>query len=91
MQTGEVRVFALVQGPIDFGGLPLLSACFFVTLLLLTCFLTVPLGLGSFTCSCDGALLSGATCRCMTYCEAALRLRLSADVLGLGLGRMSVW
>jgi hypothetical protein len=91
IQTGEVRVFALVHGPVEFGGLPLHSSCFFFTLLLLTCFLTVTLGLGGFTCSCDGVLLSSATCRCMTYCEAAPRLRLPDDASGRGLGRMSVW
>lgn len=64
MQAGEVRVLALVRGPVDLGGLPLYSAFFFVTLFLLTCFLTVPLCVGRFTYSSDGALLSDATCRC---------------------------
>lgn len=64
MQAGEVRVLALVRGPIDLRGLPLDSALFFVTLFLLTCFLTVPLCVGRSPCSSDGALLSWATCRC---------------------------
>lgn len=64
MQAVEVRVLALVRGPVDLSGLPLYSAFFFVTLFLLTCFLTVPLCVGRSTCSSDGALLSCATCRC---------------------------
>lgn len=60
MQAGEVRVFALVRGPVELGDLPLHSSFFFITLLLLTCFLTVPLCVGRSPCSSDGVLLSGA-------------------------------
>jgi hypothetical protein len=86
MQAGEVRVLALLCWPVDLGGLPLCTALFFLTLFLLTCFFTVPLGGCGFACSSDDALLSGATCLGKVYCEAAPRLRVAMDTLGCGLG-----
>ena len=63
MQAGEVRVLTLLRRPGELRRVPLYPACFFVTLFLLEYLLAVPLSLGGFTCSSDGALLSGATCR----------------------------
>ena len=63
MQASEIWVLAPKYWPFELCGLPVYPAYFFVTLFLLTCFLAIPLGLGGFTCSCDGALLSGTTYR----------------------------
>ena len=64
MQAGEVRVLALLRRSVELRGLPVYPTLFFVALFLLEGFLAVPLSLGGFTCSSDGALLSGATYRC---------------------------
>lgn len=89
LQTGEIRIFAILRRPVGLGGLSLYTACFFVTLFLLTCFLTVPLGGCGFAWSSDDALLSGATCLNEAYCEAAPRLRVAPCALDPGLGRPS--
>ena len=64
LQASEIRVLAPLPRPIECRGLPLDPALFFVTLFFLTRFLTIPLGLGGFTYSCDDALLSGTMYRC---------------------------
>lgn len=58
LQAGKIRVFAILCRPIDLGSLALYAAFFLVTLLLLTSFLTVPLGGCGFACSSDDVLLS---------------------------------
>jgi hypothetical protein len=91
VQAGEIRVFVSLLRPVELGGLPLCTALFFVTLFLLTCFLTVPLSGCGFACSSDDALLSGAICLCKTYCEAAPRLRVATDALDPDLGLPFFW
>ena len=77
LQTGKIRIFTLLRRPVDLGGLSLYTACFFVTLFLLTCFLTVPLGGCGFACSSDDALLSGATCLYEGLLRSGPRLRVA--------------
>jgi hypothetical protein len=64
LQASEIRVLAPQRRPVELRGLPVYPALFFVTLFLLTSFLTIPLGLGGFTYSCDDALLSDTMYRC---------------------------
>lgn len=75
VQSGEIRVLASLRRPVEFRGLPLDPTFFFVTLFLLPRFLTIPLSLGGFTYSCDGALLSGTMCRYKR--PTAMRLHVS--------------
>lgn len=88
-QAGEVRVLAFLCRPVEFGGLSLCTAFFFVSLLLPLCFLTVPLSGCGFAWSCDDALLPGEICLYEAYWEAPPRLRIAPDALDPGLGRPS--
>ena len=63
LQASEIRVPSLLRRPVELRGLPVYPALFFLALFLLEDFLAVPLSLGGFTSSSDGALLSGATYR----------------------------
>jgi hypothetical protein len=80
-QAGEIGILAPFRRSVEFGGLSLRTAFFFVTLPLMTCLFTFSLGKRGFAWSSHDFSFWGAMGLCQVSCRAVPRLWAVSDNL----------